>query len=116
MKILSLFTACLSIFIITSNIQSQEINLPGSIYNEAQEPESKRNSFNRERWFNEQRMYPFNSYPEDAYGKAYDQKMELRNTQGFYRDNMTWVNVGPTSGYYFNYGYISSRIVTMAIH
>lgn len=116
MKILSLITLCLSLFLVTSNIQSQEINIPGSIYNEAQEPESKRNSFNRERWFYEQRMYPYDYIPEDAYGKAYDQKMQMRNTQGFYRDNMSWVNVGPTSGYYFNYGYISSRIVTMAIH
>ncbi len=33
-----------------------------------------------------------------------------------YDDNITWVSLGPTPGAYFNYGNISSRIVTGTYH
>ena len=60
-------------------------------------------------------MYPYNFIPVDAYKNAIEQRDQLRTTNGFYNDNSNnWVSIGPTSGTYFSYGNISSRIVTIA--
>ncbi|MFC2092694.1 T9SS type A sorting domain-containing protein, partial [Bacteroidota bacterium] len=86
-----------------------------NVYDNANDIINKRNAFNRERWFYEQRMYPYNFIPVDAYKNAIEQRDQLRITNGFYNDNSNnWVNIGPTSGYYFSYGNISSRIVTIS--
>lgn len=95
---------------------AQDLNIPNNIYDKASEEVSQRNAFNRERWFYEQRMFPYNYIPADAYKIAYQQREQLRQTYGFYNDNTnTWTSLGPTSGAYFNYGNIASRIVTIAI-
>lgn len=95
---------------------AQDLYIPNNPYDEAPEATKKRNSFNRERWFYEQRMFPNNFIPEDAYKNAYEQREQLRQSQGFYNDNInTWVSLGPTSGFYFDYGNISSRITTIVI-
>ena len=100
---------------ITTAVFSQDIFIENSPYNNADEQISKRNAFQREKWFYEQRMYPFSTLPEDAYGKAYEQKMQLRQQQGFYNDNMlNWTTLGPTPGFYFNWNNISGRTVTAA--
>ncbi|MCX7878254.1 MAG: T9SS type A sorting domain-containing protein [Ignavibacteria bacterium] len=96
---------------------SQDLNIPDNIYDKAPEEIQKRNAFKRERWFYEQRMYPYNYLPEDAYSKAIEQRNELRRNQGFYlkeTDNLPpWVNIGPSPGYYFSYSDISGRCVTI---
>jgi len=92
---------------------AQDLFIPNNPYDQADETVKRQNAFNRERWFYEQRMYPGNSLPEDAYAKALRQRDELRNRQGFFANNVVWTNIGPTSGYYFSYGNISSRITTI---
>lgn len=93
---------------------SQDLNIPDNPYDKADDYTKSKNSFNRERWFNEQRMFPYNTFPEDAYGKAYEQKMALRNEMGFaFGRAVTWTSIGPTSGFYPGYSSISGRIVTI---
>ncbi|KXK05842.1 MAG: T9SS type A sorting domain-containing protein [Ignavibacteriaceae bacterium] len=118
MKILSLVFLITALLQIVKISNAQELNIPGSIYNGVDSTISSRKPFNREKWFYEQRMFPNNYLPKDAYSKALSQRDEMRKQNGYYYNDYTpsWINLGPTSGYYFNYGYISSRIVTLAIH
>jgi hypothetical protein len=101
---------CFSVF-------SQDLIIPDNPYDKAPEEIKNRNSFKRERWFYEQRMFPYNYIPADAYSKAIEQRNELRKTQGFYTaqtDNPApWICIGPSPGYYFNYTNISGRCVTI---
>ena len=93
----------------------QELLINDNVYDKADDIINKRNAFNRERWFYEQRMYPYNFIPVDAYKNAIEHRDQLRMTNGFYNDNSNnWVSIGPTSGTYFSYGNISSRIVTIS--
>ncbi len=93
---------------------SQDLNIQNNPYDAAPDITKERNAFKRERWFYEQRMYPRNYIPENVYANAYNQREQLRNSQGFfYGERNTWTNLGPTSGFYFTYGNISSRITTI---
>ncbi|MEO6696285.1 MAG: T9SS type A sorting domain-containing protein [Ignavibacteria bacterium] len=105
----------LLIFITTPLISiSQDLNIVNNPYENAEQSVKERNAFKRERWFNEQRMYPNNFLPDDAYSKALNQRNLLRQTQGYFLDSRnTWTNIGPTSGSYFSYGNIASRIPTL---
>ena len=95
-------------------IISQDLLIPDNPYERADDFTKSKKSFNRERWFYEQRMYPNNYIPEDAYGKAYEQKMAMRNSMGFaFNRAVTWTNLGPTPGYYFSYTNISGRTTTV---
>ncbi len=117
------FLILLSIFSLNLNaqtkqpIRSMDELMPDGIF--SQVPDDIRHSkpYLRERWFYEQRAYPYDYIPEDAYYNSIIQKDNLRNSYN-QRDipNFTWVNLGPTPGYYFSYGNISSRIVTGAFH
>lgn len=101
-------------FIFTSIAFSQDLFIRDNPYDNADSYNLKKNAFNRERWFYEQRMYPNNFIPENAYEKAYNQKLLLRDRNGYYFDNAaSWTNIGPTPGYYFSYGNISSRITSV---
>jgi hypothetical protein len=94
---------------------SQDLYIQNNPYEQAQDFEKSRNAFKRERWFNEQRMYPGNFIPENSYANALNQRDVLRMQNGYFlssRDNV-WTNIGPTSGYYFSYGNISSRITSV---
>src|SRR6187200_1297978 len=92
---------------------AQDLYIENNPYENAEEITKQRNAFKRERWFYEQRMFPNNYLPENGYANALDQRNMLRQSQGFYLDERnTWSNIGPTSGYYFAYGNISSRITT----
>jgi photosystem II stability/assembly factor-like uncharacterized protein len=94
---------------------SQELFIPNNPYDNASDAVKERKAFQREKWFYEQRMFPNNFIPEDAYGKAYEQKMQMRSENGFYRDNMlSWIPLGPTPGFYFSWSNISGRTVTAA--
>jgi len=94
---------------------SQDLLIPDNIYDKADEQTKMRKAFNRERWFFEQRMYPNNFIPDGAYAKAQQERDLLRNTQGYFYNSKTvnWTNLGPTPGYYFSYGNISSRITSV---
>jgi photosystem II stability/assembly factor-like uncharacterized protein len=95
-------------------IFSQDLYIPNNPYDKADEQLKNRNSFKRERWFYEQRMYPYNFIPEDAYGKAYEQRNEKRKIYGFANTSaMPWVNIGPTPGFYPGYSNISGRMTSV---
>jgi photosystem II stability/assembly factor-like uncharacterized protein len=108
--LLLIFTImCLSI-----SVYSQDLFIENNPYENAENFIQKRKSFNRERWFYEQRMYPNNFMPDGAYKKAMDEKMALRQQSGFYYDQLNvWTSVGPNPGFYFNWSNISSRITTV---
>jgi len=98
-------------------IKSSDELMPNSIF--SQVPDEIRHSkpYLRHRWFYEQRAYPYDSIPADAYQRSLEQRNELRrNDQERDIPEFNWVNLGPTPGYYFNYGNISSRIVTGVFH
>lgn len=86
---------------------------PNSIFTEAPDDIKNTKPFMRQWWFYEQRSYPNDFIPENAYENALMEKNQLRMT---YEEttipNFTWVSLGPTPGAYFGYGNISSRIVT----
>jgi photosystem II stability/assembly factor-like uncharacterized protein len=97
-----------------SPVSAQDLQIPDNPYDAADEAIRNRNAFKRERWFYEQRMYPFNSIPKDAYEKALAGRDALRRDNGYLLGNSAvWTNIGPTSGFYFSYGNISSRVATI---
>ncbi|MCX7833034.1 MAG: T9SS type A sorting domain-containing protein [Ignavibacteria bacterium] len=110
------FIFSLILLTFVGGIYSQDLYIPNNPYDKADEITKSRNAFKRERWFYEQRMYPFNFIPTDAYEKAYRQREQLRQKNGFYFDNSVyWFNIGPTPGTYPGYGNISSRITSIKI-
>lgn len=100
---------------------SDQLN-SNSIYSQAPEEIKVKKSFMRQWWFYEQRSYPNEFIPENAYNNSLEQRDVLRsfNTGLKSTDNnlniplFNWVSLGPTPGAYFSYGNISSRIVTGA--
>ena len=93
-----------------------DILIENSIYSEAPAEIQQTKPFIRQRWFFEQRAYPNNFIPENAYANAMNQRNELRIQNTDRMPNINWVSLGPTPGYYFSYGNISSRVVTGAYH
>lgn len=110
--LLTVITVLLSFYNLES--LSQDLNIPDNPYDKADDITKSRKSFNRERWFYEQRMFPNNFIPHDAYENAVKQRNEMRKTTGFaFQNSAPWVNIGPTPGYYFSYSNISGRITTV---
>lgn len=110
MKIFSV----LCFIIISISATAQDLYISNNPYENAEDFVKDRNAFKRERWFYEQRMYPNNFLPEDAYTKSQLQRNQMRQSQGFYNNERNiWTNIGPTSGFYFSYGNIASRITTV---
>ncbi|MEO6693885.1 MAG: hypothetical protein ABIY50_06070 [Ignavibacteria bacterium] len=111
MKILT----TLLLFLVTSITFSQDLDIIDSPYDVKDESISTRKAFQREKWFYEQRMYPNNFIPKDAYKKAYEQKMKLTRENGYAMNSVfgSWTNVGPTTGFYFAYSNITSRMATV---
>jgi len=115
-----------SILVLSTFIQAQQqftdILKPQSVFTEASNEIKARKSFMREWWFYEQRAFPDDFIPVDAYKNSLTQRDLLRqsNEQLTLTDNnfniptFNWVSLGPTPGAYFNYGNISSRIVSGA--
>ncbi|HRF66768.1 MAG TPA: T9SS type A sorting domain-containing protein [Ignavibacteria bacterium] len=111
-SIIKILTLVLSINLL--QLYSQELIIQDNPYEKADDYTKTKKSFNRERWFYEQRMFPNNYLPDDAYGKAIEQRNSLRNINGFAFDNaVTWTSIGPTSGFYFSYSNISGRVTTV---
>lgn len=109
-------TLIILIIIFTGGIIfSQDLKITNSPYEKADEVTRSRKAFQREKWFYEQRMYPENFIPKDAYKKAFEQKENLRMLYGFSLMSPfdTWTSVGPSPGFYFNWSNISSRMVTV---
>jgi hypothetical protein len=101
------------LLLLTLTVIAQDLLIPNNPYDAAPEVVKARKSFQRERWFFEQRMYPFNRLPDNAFANAMNQRDKLRESRGFRSTNATWTNIGPTSGYYFSYGNISGRTATI---
>ncbi len=98
-------------------IKSSDELMPDGIF--SQVPDDIRHSkpYLRQRWFYEQRAFPFDHIPEGAYERSLEQREELRRNPEIENiPEINWMNLGPTPGYYFNYGNISSRIVTGVYH
>jgi photosystem II stability/assembly factor-like uncharacterized protein len=93
-----------------------DILIENSVYSEAPAEIQQTKPFIRQRWFFEQRAYPNNFIPQDAYANAMIQRDELRIQNADRMPAINWVSLGPTPGYYFSYGNISSRVVTGAFH
>ena len=91
-----------------------DILLENSVYSSAPIEVQQTKAFIRQRWFFEQRAYPNNYIPENAYSNSITHRDELRVQNANRILDVNWVSLGPTPGYYFNYGNISSRIVTGA--
>ena len=105
------------IFIILGSISFSQttytdIIIKNSVYSEAPEQIQQTKPFIRQRWFFEQRAYPNNFIPENAYANAMNQRNDLRIQNADRMPAVNWVSLGPTPGAYFNYGNISSRVVT----
>jgi len=82
----------LSLTALNSEAFSQDLFIENNPYDKATETEKSRNSFKRERWFFEQRMYPYNFIPQGAYERAQQQRDEMRNTLGYgLRGENLWV-------------------------
>lgn len=102
-------------FIFYSVSSAQDLKIKNNPYDNADEQTKSRKAFQRERWFYEQRMYPDNYIPKDAYKKAYEQREAMRVQKGYSMSNPfnTWTNIGPTTGFYFAYSNITSRMPTV---
>ncbi len=90
--------------------------LQNTVYNNAPDDIKKSKAFIREWTFFEERAFPENYIPEGVYQKSINERNALRVLNKSSLDNIQWENIGPTPGYYFSYGNISSRIVTGAYH
>ena len=118
-KLLTVIILVLSTFI-QAQQQYTDILKPQSVFTEAPDEIKARKSFMREWWFYEQRAFPEEFIPTDAYKNSLDQRELLRQTNeqlvltdnNFEIPTFNWVSLGPTPGAYFNYGNISSRIVS----
>ncbi|MBK9332743.1 MAG: hypothetical protein IPM96_10170 [Ignavibacteria bacterium] len=99
----------------TGTIFSQDLKIRNNPYEKADEITRSRKAFQREKWFYEQRMYPDNFIPKDAYEKAYAHKENLRKQSGYLLMSPfdTWTSVGPTPGFYFGNSNITSRMTTV---
>ena len=62
------------VFSVSMAAFAQDLYIPDNPYDLADDYTKSKNSFKRERWFYEQRMYPFNYIPEDVYNRAIEQK------------------------------------------
>lgn len=85
-----------------------------SPYHSATEEVRRSKAFSRERAFYDERAYPDGFIPADGYARAIEQRNELRKKNNYFNNDFKWVSLGPTPGYYFSYGNISSRVVTAA--
>lgn len=114
---MKLFTILLSFILVQTvfpQVEYRNQQLENTVYSNAPDQIKHSKAFIREWRFFEQRAYPNNYIPADAYEKAIEQRNALRERNNFADGGITWVSLGPTPGAYFNYGKISSRIVSGA--
>ena len=70
-----IITVILFLLVTTVNAQNLKENI--NIYDNAPQEVNSRNSFHREKWFYEQRIFPNDKIPNDAYNRAFTQKINL---------------------------------------
>lgn len=87
-----------------------------NVYEKAPQEITLKNSFQREKWFYEQRMFPLGYIPVGSYEKANKVKMSLQNSAGYYNKANNWFSIGPTPGINTYYSNVSSRIATVKFH
>jgi hypothetical protein len=94
---------------------SQDLKIIDNPYEKADAVTRSRKAFKREKWFYEQRIYPDNFIPKDAYEKAFQQKEIRINLFSFFMMSPfdTWTSVGTSPGFYFGYSNITSRMATV---
>ncbi|MDR3609329.1 MAG: T9SS type A sorting domain-containing protein [Ignavibacteriaceae bacterium] len=115
MKLVFIFLVSLTFIIsVYPQIENRDQLLNNTVYNSAPGNIKKSRAFVREWNFFQQRAFPNNTIPSDGYSNALLQRSSLRKLSKSSKDNLTWVSLGPTSGYFFAYGNVSSRIVTGA--
>ncbi len=114
MKIMVYFVSVL-LLLVTSLSFSQDLQISDNPYDKADEQTKSRKAFQREKWFYEQRMYPYNYINPDAYENALKQKQELKIQRGFSMQGVfdTWTSLGPRTGFYFSYSNITSRMTSV---
>lgn len=108
------FTFILSLILLQTafaQVSYRDQLLDNTVYSNAPENIKHSKAFIREWRFFEERAYPNNYIPADAYQKSIEQRNALRIKNNYADGDVTWVSLGPTPGAYFNYGNISSRIV-----
>lgn len=110
---LPLHVAFLLGFVLSYRVYAQDILLSQSPYSRVPDDVQKTKSFQREKWFYEQRLYPYITLPAGAYINAFAEKQNLKQLSGFLSKSGLWINLGPTPGINPNYGYVSSRIATV---
>jgi photosystem II stability/assembly factor-like uncharacterized protein len=103
----------LILLLFSSNSFSQYITEYWSRYDNVPDEISSSKSFQREKWFYEQRIFPNENIPPNAYDKAFKQKMDLLESRGYYYKDYNWFSIGPTPGINTNYGNVASRIATV---
>lgn len=88
------------------------LNIKNNPFENVPEMVKRTKPFQRERWFYEQRMYPFNFIPENAYANSLFQKNLMQT------DNMAapWVSIGPTPQFYFNMYNTTGRVSSVKYH
>ena len=105
------------ILLFLASAVNSQINVPGiDIYKNVPDEIKYRNSFEREKWFYEQRIFPNSKFPANVYHNALTQKMNMLNTAGYYDREEEWVSIGPTPAVNIYYGNVSSRIVSVKFH
>ena len=115
MKKLFLLTIILTLHFFNNTVaQYNDRLIENSIFSNAPDEIQESKAFLRQVWFYEQRAYPERVIPLNAYKNAIEQRNQLRMQKNSIGPNVNWVSIGPTPGAYFNYGNISSRIVTGA--
>ncbi len=92
--------------------KNQLIN--NTVYSNAPEEAKHSAAFVRQWQFFEQRAYPNSTIPENAYQNSIIQRNAMESGDNLINNEIAWVSIGPSPGAYFNYGNISSRIVTGA--
>ncbi|MEO8514913.1 MAG: T9SS type A sorting domain-containing protein [Ignavibacteria bacterium] len=109
-----IITVILFLFVTTVNAQILKDNI--AIYDDVPQEVNSRNSFQREKWFYEQRIFPYDRLPNDAYNIAITQKMNLLNSSGLYDNTNEWLSIGPTPAVNTYYSNVSSRVVSVKFH
>ncbi len=109
--IAAIFLFQLSVY---SQIEYKDQLIENSVFSNAPEEIKNTKPFIRQWWFFEERAYPEGVIPENAYENSIEQRNLLREQNGEDALSINWVSLGPTPGAYFNYGNISSRVVTGA--
>ncbi len=112
MKFFTLLFSVILLQTVFAQVEFRNQMLDNTVYSNAPEQIKHSKAFIREWRFFEQRAYPNNYIPVDAYKNAIEQRNALREKNNYADGGVTWVSLGPSPGEYFNYGKISSRIVS----